>query len=101
MISIIPVPSDNYRSMKFKQLLSIIFETSDPLIQYEMPQIKNLKNGELLNLLTAHTTLYTQMLTNNIKTEELISSVTSLSRFTRKLYLLYLSQGTVDACLKY
>ena len=35
-----------------------------------MPQIKDLKNVELLNLLTKHTTLYTQMLTNNIKTEE-------------------------------
>ena len=50
-----------------------------------MPQIKNLKNGELLNLLTAHTTLYTQMLTNNIKTEEFYACKQTIDVLTAEI----------------
>lgn len=35
-----------------------------------MHQFKKLPNAVLVNLLAKHTALYTQMLTNNIKTEE-------------------------------
>jgi len=50
-----------------------------------MRQIKNLKNGELLNLLSVHTTLYTQMLTNNIKTEEFYACKQTIEALTAEI----------------
>ena len=65
--------------------LSTIFETTACINPMRMPQIKNLENVELLNLLTAHTTLYTQMLTNNIKTEEFYACKQTIDVLTAEI----------------
>ena len=47
-----------------------------------MHQYKKLSNTVLVNLLAEHTALYTQMLTNNIKTEEFYTCKQTIEMLT-------------------
>jgi hypothetical protein len=47
-----------------------------------MHQFKKLSNTVLVNLLAEHTALYTQMLTNNIKTEEFYTCKQTIEMLT-------------------
>ena len=47
-----------------------------------MHQFKKMTNAVLVNLLAEHTALYTQMLTNNIKTEEFYTCKQTIEMLT-------------------
>ena len=47
-----------------------------------MHQFKEMSNAALINLLAEHTALYTQMLTNNIKTDEFYTCKQTIDMLT-------------------
>jgi len=47
-----------------------------------MHQFKKITNAVLVNMLAEHTALYTQMLTNNIKTEEFYTCKQTIETLT-------------------
>jgi len=76
-----------------KTILAPFLKPKAPIIQSAMHQFKKLPNAVLVNLLAEHTALYTQMLTNNIKTEEFYTCKQTIEMLTAE----FMSRKKSDA----